>query len=83
VNITPKQLDMMTHCVAADRTPGWYRNHYCVNAGSAEAQEWDALVADGLAERGRDTTGGDPYATYRLTEEGKGWVRAMVTTRYP
>lgn len=44
-----------------------YQNSYCAKNGSDEQADWEALVGEGLAARGREVAN---HTYYHVTEDG-------------
>jgi len=69
--IDVKLADMMAHALG---WPKCYRNRFCADVTSEDAQGWEQLVALGLAERGPLINEGRARY-YRVTEAGRKLLR--------
>ena len=72
--MTPKQVELARHALGFNgREKFSYRNHYC--ASPDDAIEWEKMVSDGNAVRGRvsELSGGDPI--YYVTKSAALSVR--------
>ncbi|ABN78396.1 hypothetical protein Rsph17029_3300 [Rhodobacter sphaeroides ATCC 17029] len=69
--MNPRQIELARHALGLPNRRGQsYRNHFVTGPGAADYDEWEAMVADGLAKKHRASalSGGDPV--FILTPKG-------------
>lgn len=73
--MTPKQRELARHALGFDgENKASYRNRFCAGPGSTDFNDWEDLVAKGLATKRTDGPWGGDHMFY-LTFEGADMAR--------